>query len=225
MQMLNWEYDWFEQQLRPSVPEVQEDAGYSPNGEWRFGDSFGCGRSQDFPGEGPLGFVNVRFCHLQCLKTKLLDTGVVFRITPLDAFGRQNVCCCILSLQYYMVLERKSRYSVINVLLPIVLLSLMDLLVFWLPAESGEKVSLGITVLLSFSVFLLVVDERMPRTSDAVPILSEYPVRATDVPLVNRVLPGLNTNQVEFWLERGKKFIGAQCKKELPWGRVSLFKH
>ena len=73
-----------------------------------------------------------------------------------------------------MVMERKSRYSVINVLVPIVLLSLMDLLVFRLPPESGEKVSLGITVLLSFSVFLLVVDERMPRTSDTVPILSKY---------------------------------------------------
>ena len=73
-----------------------------------------------------------------------------------------------------MVLERKAQYSIINVIVPIVLLSIMDLLVFWLPPESGEKVSLGITVLLSFSVFLLVVDERMPRTSDTVPILSKY---------------------------------------------------
>ena len=73
-----------------------------------------------------------------------------------------------------MELERKSQYTIINVLIPIILLSIMDLLVFWLPPESGEKVSLGITVLLSFSVFLLVVDERLPRTSDTVPILSKY---------------------------------------------------
>ena len=73
-----------------------------------------------------------------------------------------------------MELERKSQYTIINVLNPIILLSIMDLLVFWLPPESGEKVSLGITVLLSFSVFLLVVDERLPRTSDTVPILSKY---------------------------------------------------
>ena len=73
-----------------------------------------------------------------------------------------------------MELERKSQYTIINVLIRIILLSIMDLLVFWLPPESGEKVSLGITVLLSFSVFLLVVDERLPRTSDTVPILSKY---------------------------------------------------
>ena len=73
-----------------------------------------------------------------------------------------------------MLLKRKARYTVVNVITPIILLFVMDLLVFWLPPESGEKVSLGITVLLSFSVFLLVVDERLPRTSDTVPILSKY---------------------------------------------------
>ena len=72
-----------------------------------------------------------------------------------------------------MLLKRKARYTVVNVITPIILLSVMDLLVFWLPPESGEKVSLGITVLLSFSVFLLVVDERLPRTSDTVPVLSK----------------------------------------------------
>ena len=73
-----------------------------------------------------------------------------------------------------MLFERKARYTVINMIIPIILLSIMDLLVFWLPPESGEKVSLGITVLLSFSVFLLVVEERLPRTSENMPILSEY---------------------------------------------------
>ena len=74
--------------------------------------------------------------------------------------------------QFSMLLKRKAQYTIINVVIPIILFSIMGLLVFWLPPESGEKVSLGITVLLSFSVFLLVVDERMPRTSDTVPILS-----------------------------------------------------
>ena len=73
-----------------------------------------------------------------------------------------------------MLLKRKAQYTIINVVIPIILLSVMALLVFLLPPESGEKVSLGITVLLSFSVFLLVVDGRIPRTSDHVPILSTY---------------------------------------------------
>ncbi len=71
-------------------------------------------------------------------------------------------------------MERKSLYSVVNILLPVVLMSLIDLLVFILPPESGEKISLGITVLLAYSVFMLVISETLPRNSDSTPIMSKY---------------------------------------------------
>ena len=44
---------------------------------------------------------------------------------------------------------------------------------FLLPPESGEKVNLGVTVLLSICVFLLMVSEKIPETSDNIPVLSE----------------------------------------------------
>jgi nicotinic acetylcholine receptor len=44
-------------------------------------------------------------------------------------------------------------------------------LVFLLPPNSGEKIGLGITVLLSFSVFELAIAERMPETSDSMPLI------------------------------------------------------
>ena len=47
-------------------------------------------------------------------------------------------------------------------------------LVFYLPPEAGEKVSLGITVLLSCIVFLLLIAESIPKRSDSVPIISKY---------------------------------------------------
>ena len=55
-------------------------------------------------------------------------------------------------------------------------MSLLALLVFYLPPDSGEKVSLGITVLLSFSVFLLLVAENVPKTSEFVPLLGKYAI-------------------------------------------------
>ena len=55
-------------------------------------------------------------------------------------------------------------------------MSLLALLVFYLPPDSGEKVSLGITVLLSFSVFLLLVAENVPKTSEFVPLLGKNTV-------------------------------------------------
>ncbi len=59
-------------------------------------------------------------------------------------------------------------------MLPCLMLSLLDLLVFCLPPESGEKVSLGITVLLSFSVFLLVIADNVPQTSETAPLLGTW---------------------------------------------------
>jgi len=45
--------------------------------------------------------------------------------------------------------------------------------VYWLPPEAGEKVSLGVTVLLAFSVFQLVISDSTPENSDVTPLLSE----------------------------------------------------
>ncbi len=70
-------------------------------------------------------------------------------------------------------MRRKPLYYVMNIMLPCLMLSLLDLLVFCLPPESGEKVSLGITVLLSFSVFLLVIADNVPQTSETAPLLGE----------------------------------------------------
>lgn len=40
-----------------------------------------------------------------------------------------------------------------------------------LPTSSGEKVTLGLTCFVAFSVFMLMVAEKVPATSDTVPII------------------------------------------------------
>ncbi len=77
------------------------------------------------------------------------------------------------SIIYHFHLERKSKYFLFNFLVPCVVLSMVALLMFYVPPDSGEKMSLGVTVLLSFSVFQFVILERMPETSDYVPIASK----------------------------------------------------
>jgi len=47
------------------------------------------------------------------------------------------------------------------------MLSVLTCLVFCLPPDSGEKIALGITVLLAFSVFMLAIAEKMPETSES----------------------------------------------------------
>ncbi|XP_055954375.1 neuronal acetylcholine receptor subunit alpha-7-like [Patella vulgata] len=53
----------------------------------------------------------------------------------------------------------------LNIILPVLFLSFMGALVFMLPADAGEKISLAITILLAYIVFLTIVSESMPQTS------------------------------------------------------------
>ncbi|XP_051922149.1 neuronal acetylcholine receptor subunit alpha-7-like isoform X1 [Hippocampus zosterae] len=93
--------------------------------------------------------------------------------------GRHEVfyeCCAepYPDVTFVVTLRRRTLYYALNLLIPCVLLSSMTLLVFLLPANSGEKISLGITVLLSLTVFMLMVAEIMPATSDSIPLIGQY---------------------------------------------------
>ncbi|XP_061888115.1 neuronal acetylcholine receptor subunit alpha-7-like [Entelurus aequoreus] len=77
-------------------------------------------------------------------------------------------------VKYTIVMRRRTLYYGLNLLIPCILISMLALLVFLLPADSGEKISLGITVLLALTVFMLIVAEIMPATSDSVPLIARY---------------------------------------------------
>uniref|UniRef100_A0A8C1UQW3 Uncharacterized protein n=1 Tax=Cyprinus carpio TaxID=7962 RepID=A0A8C1UQW3_CYPCA len=99
--------------------------------------------------------------------------------------GRRNekfYDCCkepYPDVTFTVVMRRRTLYYGLNLLIPCVLISTLALLVFLLPADSGEKISLGITVLLSLTVFMLLVAEIMPATSDSVPLIGKCFVGAT----------------------------------------------
>ncbi|XP_077864181.1 neuronal acetylcholine receptor subunit alpha-10-like [Saccoglossus kowalevskii] len=74
---------------------------------------------------------------------------------------------------YGILLSRRAVFHVINLLLPCGLLTASTALVFFLPVESGEKISFGITILLSLTVFLLLLAELMPPSS-VIPIVGQF---------------------------------------------------
>lgn len=80
---------------------------------------------------------------------------------------------CASNLRFYIHVRRKPKFFLFNIVLPIIVLSAVTLTVFWLPAGSGEKVGLAVSVLLSFTLFMLVVSNILPRTSESTPLLSE----------------------------------------------------
>merc|ERR1712004_954761 len=75
---------------------------------------------------------------------------------------------------FYLELRRKSLFYTVNVIIPCVGISFLSVLVFHLPSDSGEKVSLSISILLSLTVFFLLLAEIIPPTSLSVPLLGKY---------------------------------------------------
>lgn len=73
-----------------------------------------------------------------------------------------------------LVIRRKTLYYMYNVVMPCMMMSVLTLLVFCLPPDSGEKIALGVAVLLAFSVFMLAIAEKMPETSESIPLLGIY---------------------------------------------------
>lgn len=77
-------------------------------------------------------------------------------------------------ITYYITIRRKTLFYTVNLILPTVLISFLCILVFYLPAEAGEKITLGISILLSLVVFLLLVSKILPPTSLVIPLISKY---------------------------------------------------
>lgn len=79
---------------------------------------------------------------------------------------------------FYIHIRRRTTYYMYNVIIPSAMLASLTLLGFWLRPDSGEKISLGLTVLLSLSVFMLLIAENTPATSFFVPLLGIYLITA-----------------------------------------------
>ncbi|XP_040566096.1 acetylcholine receptor subunit beta-like 1 [Lepeophtheirus salmonis] len=77
-------------------------------------------------------------------------------------------------ISFYITIRRKTLFYTVNLILPTVLISFLCVLVFYLPAEAGEKVTLGISILLSLVVFLLLVSKILPPTSLVLPLIAKY---------------------------------------------------
>ncbi|XP_067676547.1 neuronal acetylcholine receptor subunit alpha-3-like [Haliotis asinina] len=71
-------------------------------------------------------------------------------------------------------LERRPMFFVLNVIIPVVVLSFLNIFVFSLPCDCGEKVSYAITCLLSLTVFISIVSELLPKSSDNIPMVTMY---------------------------------------------------
>ena len=70
-------------------------------------------------------------------------------------------------------LQRKPSFYVMILMLPSILVSLISVIGFLLPSESGEKVSLQLTALLSYSLVFLVIVDIIPPVGGNFPLIGK----------------------------------------------------
>ncbi|XP_067005952.1 acetylcholine receptor subunit beta-like 2 isoform X2 [Anabrus simplex] len=98
----------------------------------------------------------------------------------LDVPARRNEefypCCAepYSDITFNLTMRRKTLFYTVNLIIPCVGITFLTVLVFYLPSDSGEKVTLCISILLSLTVFFLLLAEIIPPTSLAVPLLGKY---------------------------------------------------
>lgn len=85
--------------------------------------------------------------------------------------------CCedpFVDVTYKLILKRKVLFYLNNLVIPNLILAGLVICSFYVPPESGERISFNITILLGLTVFLLLFNERIPPSSEVVPLIGSY---------------------------------------------------
>ncbi|XP_076443426.1 acetylcholine receptor subunit alpha-like 1 [Babylonia areolata] len=98
----------------------------------------------------------------------------------LNVTARRNVkfypCCTepYPDITFNLTLRRRTLFYTLNLIMPCIAISCLTVLVFYLPSDSGEKITLSISILLALTVFFLLLSDMNPPTSLVIPLIGKY---------------------------------------------------
>ena len=73
-----------------------------------------------------------------------------------------------------LTLSRRMSFIALAIIIPCLMLTLLTLVIFLLPASSGEKLGLGVAIWTSLVVFLLILVDLIPGSSMKMPLIGLY---------------------------------------------------
>lgn len=95
---------------------------------------------------------------------------------PVEKNQLYYACCPhpYADITYTIHMKRKVLYYIFNLIIPTTIIVFFILVGFCLPPDTGERITLNITVLLTMTVFLNIASNTLPSTSDSIPLLGDY---------------------------------------------------
>ncbi|XP_019646864.1 PREDICTED: neuronal acetylcholine receptor subunit alpha-7-like [Branchiostoma belcheri] len=118
------------------------------------------------------------------------------------------------SLTFRANLRRKTLFYNMNVIAPCILMLFVSLFGTWVPAGCGEKLSLGVNMLLALVFFIQAVNQGLPITSRSIPYASQF-FGATI--LIVAISVSFSSFGIMF------HFHEVNLKKPPPWLKTLLF--
>lgn len=114
-------------------------------------------------------------------------------------------------ITFYITIRRKTLYLIINLIIPCVSINMLTILAFYLPCDCGERISVCISIMLSLSIFQLLLMDLVPGTSIVTPMIGKYllltcvlvslsAIASVIVLNINHRLPG--NNHIPHWVEK-----------------------
>uniref|UniRef100_A0A672N2C0 Neurotransmitter-gated ion-channel transmembrane domain-containing protein n=1 Tax=Sinocyclocheilus grahami TaxID=75366 RepID=A0A672N2C0_SINGR len=73
-----------------------------------------------------------------------------------------------------VVIKRRPILYVVNLIIPSSFLLIIDLLSFYLPPHSVDRSSFKMTLILGYTVFLLIMNDLLPSTANGTPLIGIY---------------------------------------------------
>ncbi|XP_031430124.1 5-hydroxytryptamine receptor 3A-like [Clupea harengus] len=77
-------------------------------------------------------------------------------------------------ITFWVVIKRRPMLYVVNLLIPSSFLMIIDILSFYLPPHSVDRASFKMTLILGYTVFLLIMNDLLPSTANGTPIIGIY---------------------------------------------------
>ncbi|CAL8309713.1 unnamed protein product [Lota lota] len=141
---------------------------------------------------------------------ELLDITAAESSLYLNTGGYQDIV-------FNVVIKRRPVLYVVNLLIPSSFLMLIDILSFYLPPHSVDRASFKMTLILGYTVFLLIMNDLLPSTANGTPIIGIY----FSVCLALMVISLLETVIITNVLHHN-----SMKYREVPrWVRVLVLKH